>query len=125
MLAAAALLGVACGADPGAGEARITLRGVTSVVEMVGPGGEAVPVRSGQVVEAGERLRVTAGRALLEPAGGGSIELRAGSDVRISSPTELLAGDAVVTAGDEPLTVVSTGTEAEVRGVARVGRSLA
>jgi hypothetical protein len=110
--------------------ARVTVAGVAMVVHLDGSSEE---LASGDVVRAGEEVRVEAGNVALELADGGVLEGRAGTgddaDTRIvvDATPELVAGELLMV-GDPGLAVDAAGTivyAAAANSAARVERELA
>lgn len=109
--------------------ARVVVDGRATVVRV---DGSTEALASGDVVLAGEEVRVEAGTVVLELAAGGTVEGRAGagrtpsSRILVGERPELLAGEALV-AGKGGLAVVAAGTVVSLDGddaAARVERGL-
>ena len=126
--------GVAVIADdeplPAAG-ARLRLDGSGTLVQADGSEG---PLRDGAVLHPGDQVEMEDGVAVLELAGGGTIEVRAGrgdvddSRLEVGSPSRLLAGDALAI-GPTGVAIEAAGTLVTLRGAdstaARIRRELA
>lgn len=122
VLAGTLLLGAGCSRDPVApGQARLTFDGRV----LVAPKGSPYrPAKDGSTLSAGDKVKVAAGTASLELAGG-SMELRRNSEVLVGKVSTLLAGESLVTSQGRPLEVRAADAVARVDGAARLERSLA
>jgi hypothetical protein len=118
---AAPLAGCSSSHEPGRGQARLQVDGVVDVAkpaESWRRGGDGL-------LDAGTRVRVRQGTALLTFPGDATVELRPDSVVRVGTSAGLLAGDALVSS-PRPFTVDAETAAVRVDdGAARVGRSLA
>jgi hypothetical protein len=104
------------------GQARLTFSGRV----LVAPEGEEYSVaRSSQTLHSGDRVKVLTGTAKLALAAKASVELRAGSEMRVEREPLLLAGEALALSGSDELGIRSGTAKAEIDGVARLARSLA
>lgn len=125
------ILALFAGDDPlPAAGARVRLDGIGSVTRT---DGSSAALRDGTVLRPGDQIEVEEGTAVLELAGGGSIEARSGGTdvddtrIEVGAPSELLAGDALVV-GPAGVGIEAAGTRIVLRGTdaaARVRRELA
>src|SRR5437660_1158884 len=76
-------------------------------------------------VRSGDRVRVLQGTARVAFTNNRTVELRRGSTIEVRRQPVLLAGDALVTTPDSPLTVGVAGTDVRVNGATKVSRGLA
>jgi hypothetical protein len=120
---------VACSHSSPSSLGRLTVDGQADVIR---PGVEQQEVTGAHDVRAGDRIRVRQGTAQIRLAGGHTLELRLGSDVEFPAPGTsapakpvLMAGDFLVTSGDVPFALTTTGADLAVTGVARVSRGVA
>jgi hypothetical protein len=113
---------------PAAG-ARVHLEGVGTITRTDGSSNE---LRDGAVLRPGDAVEMEEGTAVLELAGGGTVEVRSGvgdvddSRIVVGSPLRLQAGDALAE-GPEGVAVEAAGTLLTLRGpsAARIRRELA
>jgi hypothetical protein len=115
---------------PAAG-ARVQLEGIGAVQRTDGTSG---PLRDGAVLGPGDEVEMEEGTAVLELAGGGTVEVRSGvgdvDDTRleVGSPLRLLAGDALLQ-GPAGVALEAAGTLVTLRDpagtAARIRRELA
>lgn len=96
------------------------------------PGEERKEIDGSRDLRVGDGVRMRDGSAVIRLPGGRELELRAGTDVELRAteggegfrPT-LLAGDILVRAPEQPLTITSGAEEVVVQGATRVSRGLA
>jgi len=129
--ALAALL-VMGGCDSKSNRAGVRLD-VNGRVEVIEPGHEVKTVTGGAALVSGQRVRVLRGTATVHLSSGGQLELRTGSELEMRSGIDggsgllpvLQAGDLLVTAGRQGVTVDAMSTTVRVLGAsAHVSRGL-
>lgn len=114
---------------PGAGSTAASLE-LSGTAEIIRPSG-AIQVDSGRhQLRTGDTVEILAGEGVVHLPGGGSLELRSGdgvsesSRVRLGEVPILVAGDALLVAGDEERVVEAGGARLSlIDGAARLSRS--
>ena len=104
---------------------------VDGQVEVLHPGEDRREVSGSRNLEAGDRVRVRQGTAVIQLRDDRRFELRQGSDVELLPreatndivPT-LVAGDLLIVSDSQPLVVSANGAEIAVQGDARVSRGV-
>lgn len=105
---------------------------VEGQAEVLHPGEDRREVSSSRNLEAGDRVRVRQGTAVIQLRDDRRFELRQGSDLELLPraatndilPT-LVAGDLLIVSDSRPLVVSANGAEISVQGDARVSRGVA
>lgn len=116
------LAGACAGPRLRAGEARITAEhGEVLVAEP----GQALRPAEGRILPAGSRFKAVSGSATIALAAGLTLEARQGSELALTSPPTLVAGDLLVVRAVKPLRVQAAGSQLLVEGAARLSRDLA
>ena len=127
MVAALALAGCSKSSPPAAG--RLTVEGQAEILH---PGKDRREVTGSRNLEAGDRIRVRQGSAVIQLRDDRRFELRQGSDLELLQreatsdilPT-LVGGDVLVVSKARPLLVSVNGAGVAVQGDARVSRDVA
>lgn len=108
---------------------RLTVNGQAEVTR---PGEDQREVTGARDLRVGDRVRVRQGTAQIRLADGRSLELRLGSNVELDAGTGgvpakpvLMDGDFLVTTGEAPFALSTTGADVIVTGAARVSRGVA
>ena len=117
-----------CSGSDGEPVARLSVDGMAEVSRH---DENASNVDGNRSLRAGDRVLVREGTAIVRFGGDRQLELRKGSSIELvagpvesSVRTELVGGSVLATAGNQPVTVTSDGTELLVTGTARVSRTL-
>ena len=117
-----------CSGSAGEPVARLSVDGLAEVSRQ---DENASNVEGNRSLRVGDRVLVREGTAMVRLGGDRQLELRKGSSIELvagpgesSVRTELLGGSVLATAGNQPVTVTSDGSELLVTGTARVSRTL-
>jgi len=127
VMLAGALAGCTRSSSPAAG--RLTVDGQAEVLR---PGQDRRDVSGSLNLEAGDRVRVRQGSAVIRLSDNRRLELRTASDVELQEAAEpvnvrpnIIGGDLLVISDDRPFAVGAANAEVAVQGDARVSRGVA